>query len=396
LIDNAISDVDAQVMRVLHVVPTWWPAARYGGPIVSVRALCSALAGAGCRVSVCTTNVDGSGETPVALDRPWDDQGVEVHSFPSRLGRRLYYSSSMGRFLSRSTSAFAVVHTHSVFLWPTWKAARAARSAGVPYVVSPRGMLVPELIRARSSIPKRLWIAMIERSNLHHADLIHVTSEAERQDMLRLDLGVLPPIAVIPNGVEIPELSAAARRPDQILFVGRVSWKKGLDRLIEAMAGVADAQLLIAGPDDEGLMPELLRQARQLGVDSRLRFLGPVDSRERDRLLEQSTVLVVPSLSENFGNVVVEAMAAACPVVTTPGVGASEILLQAVAGVVCDGSPGMLRDAIMRVLKDPEGSALMGRNGRAYCADRLSWQTTAGMMRVAYEEIVDRRERQAC
>ena len=82
-------------MRVLHVVPSYIPAWRYGGPIRSVHGLCAGLARAGLDVHVFTTNVDGDRDSEVPLGEPVDLDGVQVTYFPSRRLRRLYYSPEM-------------------------------------------------------------------------------------------------------------------------------------------------------------------------------------------------------------------------------------------------------------------------------------------------------------
>src|SRR6185436_5034440 len=111
---------------------------------------CATLAARGHDVHVFTTNVDGAGDSVVPLARPVTMDGVNVWYFPSSKLRRLYWSPPMARMLASEIGGFDLVHLHSVFLWPTWAAARAARRFGVPYVVSPRGMLVKDLLRARS------------------------------------------------------------------------------------------------------------------------------------------------------------------------------------------------------------------------------------------------------
>src|SRR5439155_8383998 len=149
--------VPLQPMRLLHVVPTYLPATRYGGPIFAVHGLCRALARRGHEVHVFTTNVDGDGVSDVPLDRPVNLDGVHVHYFGASL-RRIYFSPGMRRMLEKRVRDFDVVHAHSVFLWPTAAAARAAHARGVPYVISPRGMLVNELIERKSRFAKRAWI----------------------------------------------------------------------------------------------------------------------------------------------------------------------------------------------------------------------------------------------
>src|SRR5690242_8046228 len=82
-------------MRLLHVVPTYLPATRYGGPIYSVHGLCRALARRGHEVHVLTTNVDGDGDSAVPLDREVGLDGVRVRYYPSRVLRRLYYAPEL-------------------------------------------------------------------------------------------------------------------------------------------------------------------------------------------------------------------------------------------------------------------------------------------------------------
>src|ERR1700738_2338480 len=161
-----------KLLRVLHVVPTYLPALRYGGPIRSVHALCRELAARGHDVHVFTTNVDGPGNSDVPLGRPVGVEGVQVTYFPSELLRRLYWSPSMGRALSAQTASFDLVHIHAIYLWPTLAGARAARRHRLPYVLSPRGMLVPELIRHKSRWVKNAWIALIDRHNLEAASAV--------------------------------------------------------------------------------------------------------------------------------------------------------------------------------------------------------------------------------
>ena len=179
-------------MRILHVSPTYLPSTRYGGPIYSVHGLCAALVQRGHEVEVYTTNVDGETVSPVPAGVPVEMDGVKVTYFPTGLGRRLYRSPSMAVTLRRSLSHFHVVHLHSVFLWPTTVGAAAARRIGLPYILSPRGMLVPELIQRKSRLIKKAWIELFERRNLARAAAVHVTSELEAANLSRTRLTCSP------------------------------------------------------------------------------------------------------------------------------------------------------------------------------------------------------------
>ncbi len=377
-------------MRLLHVVPTYLPATRYGGPVYSVHGLCRSLAGRGHQVDVVTTNADGSGESDVLLGVPVDLDGVNVRYFataPVPLARRLYLSPSMRRWLQRHVQDYDLVHLHSVFLRPTWAAARAAHRMRVPFVVSPRGMLVPELIERKSSFVKRLWIAAVEKQTFAEAAAVHFTAQQEWDDAIRTGIP-LPAPFVLPNGTELPVLEKESRRNHTILFLGRISWKKGLDLLIDAMALVPEARLIVAGNDEERLLPGLLAQARRNGTIERIEFSGPVSGAVKQTLLATISALVLPSHSENFANVVLEAMAAATPVIVSPEVGLASAVTEAGAGLVVDRSPAAIATAIRQLLHDPEEAGRMGRQGRALVESRYTWAQVAGEMEQHYLERI--------
>src|SRR5579862_1891032 len=172
-------------MRILHVSPTYLPAVRYGGPIFAVHSLCRALALRGHDVEVFTTNIDGSGKSDVPTRVPVLLDGVQITYFSSTFLRRLSWAPTLAQSLKREISKFDLVHLQSVFLWPTWAAARLAREAHVPYLISPRGMLVKELIGRRSRLIKSAWLSLIEKNNVERASAVHVTSELEAAELER-------------------------------------------------------------------------------------------------------------------------------------------------------------------------------------------------------------------
>ena len=365
-------------MKILHVVPTYFPARRYGGPIVAVHGLCKALAARGHEVHVFTTNVDGDGTLDVPVNAPVDVDGVQVRYFASPQPR-LYWSPEMRRAL-RDVRDFDVVHSHAIYLWPGVAAARAARKAGVPYVISPRGMLVPELIARKSRLAKTLWLRLVERRGFAHASAIHFTSQLEWEDAKRVGIPLPSPI-VIPNGVDLPPRPDVPRLERTLVFLGRVNWKKGLDKVISQLATL-NAQLLVAGNDEENLTPGLRELAEKAGA--RVTFLGPVYGPAKDELLAKATLFVLLSTSENFGNAVLEALAMETPVVLSRGVGLADDVVSANAGVV-----GL--DEVPALLDDPLRRAEMGRNGRALVASRFSWPRVAQEMEEAYCSIRSRR-----
>lgn len=373
-------------MRILHVVPTYFPAARYGGPIHSVHGLCKALVRAGHRVDVYTTSVDGADRLDVPEGQAVDVDGVCVRYFRSRFDR-LYWSPAMSRFLRKNMAEYDAVHLHSVFLWPTASAAFWARRRGISYLLSPRGMLVPELIAAKSGGVKRAWIRMIERQNLTSAARIHVTSIQESDDLGRCGLA-LAPVLDLPNGVDLADGAKRAVVAGQILFLGRLSWKKNLEALIDALAQLPGATLVLAGPDDEKLAVALKKRAEAMGCGGRVKIVGAVGPAQKTDLFAHSACTVLPSLNENFGNVVIEALVHGCPVVVSPGVGARGIVSESGGGVVATASDAeALRAAIAQLLDDPESAERRGAAGASYVREHLSWDSVAARMADAYREI---------
>ena len=143
----------------------------------------------------------------------------------------------------------------------------------------------------------------------------------------------MAPVHVVPNGLDfeaiekergesvptgVSELLSGA---PFVLFLGRVSWKKGIDRLIDAMELVPGVRLIVAGNDEEGLRPELERRARAAGLSDRTFFLGETRGGGKWALLEHAAAVCLPSRSENFGLTVLEALAVGTPAIVTKEVG---------------------------------------------------------------------------
>lgn len=390
-------------MRILHVSPTYIPAWRYGGPIRSVHGLCAGLARRGHEVHVFTTNVDGPGDSEVPLGEPVALDGVMVWYYPSRHLRRLYWSPQMASALAEQVRRFEMLHLHSLFNWPPWGAARAAQAARVPYLVAPRGMLVKELVARKSSLLKTVWLACIERKTLEQAAGIHATSPLEIEDAEKFGYR-FPPFYVVPNGVESEALTSDGSDPSShirdlcagppyILFMGRVHWKKGLDRLLRALSLLDRINLVITGNDEEGYRPGLEELARELGIAERIIHTGPVQGADKQALLSHARLLVLPSYSENFGNVVIEAMAAGRPVVVTPEVGLAAMVRETGAGLVSEGDPEHLSGVLAQILGDPDGADRMGRLGRDAVRKQFTWDAVASRMEQVYEEVLTSRGR---
>jgi len=382
--------------RILQVTPNYYPAVRYGGPIRSVHGLASALVRRGHHVEVFTTDMDGPRDLDVPHDRSVDLDGVQVSYFPVPALRRLWWSPAMQRALRARVAQFDVVHLHGVFAWPTQAAATAAERARVPYLLAPRGMLVPELIAGRSRWIKTAWIGMFDRRVLRNSAGLHATSDVEIADVGRLALRY-PRAYLVGNGIDVPrDFASLAAGPfaniprPYALFLSRISWKKGIDRLIDAWKDVADLPLVIGGNDYEGLVPKLSALAERAGVRHRLHFVGEVSDAHKWALYANANMFLLPSYSENFGNVVAEAMSMTCPVLVTPEVGLARLVEESGSGLIVPGEPRKIAAAINRLQSDPALRLTLGRRGAATVERVLSWNALVPRMEAAYEDAIAR------
>jgi glycosyltransferase involved in cell wall biosynthesis len=265
-------------------------------------------------------------------------------------------------------------------------------------------MLDRELIAARGVFRKRLMLALVERRTFRSARRIVATSALEAEQIRRLGFATAP-IVELPNGVDLEEwepppeeaLQAEVRRElgrgRFVLFLGRLDRKKGLEDLLEAMAKLKRIRLVVAGPDEGGLGTELDRKARELELGERYQRLNLVLGADRVALLRAASLLVLPSVSENFGNVVVEAMACGVPVLTTSGVGAAVHVQDSGAGwVIPPASAQALSEALERAFALPaEELQRRGERGRRYVAGQLTWDQVAARALALYQ-VVQREE----
>ncbi len=283
-----------------------------------------------------------------------------------------------------------VVHDHGLWLASNRASAAAATRGGLPRVVSTRGMLEPWARRHHRWRKSAAWHGF-QRRHLQRASVLHATADAEA-DALR-EIGLSSPIAVIPNGVALPDATAphsGGRR--RTLFLSRVHPKKGLPLLLDAWAEVKPEgwELVIAGPDEGGHRAELETQVTRLGLDG-VEFSGAVPDDEKWALYRSADLFVLPTYSENFGVVVAEALASGLPVLTTTGAPWAEVESHG-CGWWVEPTPRPVRDALSDAVSrtDAERRA-MGLRGRSLVASRYDWDAIAAQMLEVYEWALGRR-----
>jgi len=304
---------------------------------------------------------------------------------------------SLGRFLRGTVSAQDVVHLHGVWDLSLLLAGAASRRCGAAYVVTPHGMLDPWCLR-QSRWKKRLVLAVAVRRFLDRAAFIQALTGDESR--LMGPLGLKSRVCVVPNGVELPEVSdgPGSTEPVEVggqkvvgpyfLFLARLHHKKGVDVLLEAYRRVVSRggavwPLVVAGPDDGGAT-QLRREVEAWDLPGRVVVPGPVYGDQKDVLLERAGALVLPSRQEGFSLTILEAMAAAKPVIISdqchfPEVAACGAGLE----VAVDGAAvGKAMAAVQSWSVDKRGAA--GAAGRALVERSFTWPRVADRLLSEY------------
>jgi len=385
------------VMRVLHVIPSLSPLR--GGPSVAALEMAAAQRALGIDARLLSTDDHGAGCWSAGPVGAWFEHGgVPVWlcrrwRAPQRLLRDWALAPALPQRLQAELASTDVVHVHALFAFPSTTAMLLARRAGVPYVVSTIGQLCSWSLQ-QSARRKRWMLALLERRNLASASALHVTTAAEREQTEAL--GLQAPCLEIPLGVALPPLLPLPPRdpqaPRRLLFLARLHPKKQLEHLLTALGLLRSNhpglrwQLQIAGQGDPAYVVALQRQARQLGLDDAIAWLGFVEGEAKWQLLRQADWFVLPSASENFGIAVIEALAAATPVLISPEVALAPAVAAARAGLVCSASPEPLAAALAVALQhsDPD----WGQRARALAAERYSWPVIAQRFASAYGAMV--------
>ena len=376
------------------MTPYFPPAQPYGGPPASVLGLCQGLQRAGVDVEVVTTTANGSDSLPPSPPGGDRYEGVAVH-YAARAFPRRFFGARLRGPLTRALARADVSHIHGVWNVPEWRACHLARAAAVPYVISPRGMLQPEAMR-RGRARKSLAWAVLDGRNVRGAALVHATSEQEAAALRTLDLGA--PIAVVPNGVDLAGARCSNRGfrarlniPTDafiVLFLGRMHRIKRLDLLADAYAAARQAHpslhLVLAGPDEDDLLPDLLRRLAGTG---QVHAIGPVHGADKWALVKDADVMVQCSDSESFGLSVVEALASGVPVIATRTCPWGEIETNE-CGLWVEQTAQAIAAAIGMLAGDPARRARMGERAAAFARDHFSWDTIAPRMARLYESVV--------
>jgi poly(glycerol-phosphate) alpha-glucosyltransferase len=338
--------------------------------------------------------------------KKYDLESVDVRLFEkSRMLRRLAYAPGLRAALLQEDGRNAIVHLHGIWMHISTATLRWGKAKGGLYLVAPQGSLDEWALR-RSRWKKRVAGWLWENENLSRASCLHAVTDQEYKNMR--DYGLRNPVCVVPNGIDLKEFEplpdpalfaeafpqASGKRI--LLFLSRLYPKKGIANLLRAWSAVASKTdnwtLVLAGPEfDEarGHKQELISVADQLGVTPSVLFVGPLYGAAKYQAYAAADAFVLPSLSEGFASVVLEAMACRLPVLITRNCYFDEVE-ETGAGFVTGTGVESLAGGLENLLGLSDGRRTgMGVRGRELVARKYTWEAVAGQMVSVYRWLLN-------
>lgn len=372
-------------MRIAHLIP---PGLEYwSGVATAVTQLARALAARGHQVELWHTFDWRPGNKDLTVQPA--DAGVRLVALPD-----IHRWWDAGRAVAQvdATRRMDIVHLHSVFLPFNTLAARALRS---PFAVSPHGGYDPVSLR-RSTGRKTAYRILFERRMLKRAALVCSLTTQEERDTR--SMGASGRVVVIPNGVE-PFRGEADPRPFRrevgigpsdllAVFVGRLDvFHKGLDELLRGLAGAPDWHLALVGPDHRGGRGTLESMACELGVDDRMRFVGPRHRATVHQAMVAADVMAFASRWEGQPMALLEALSVGTPAVVSAAV-------ESAVGVAASGAgwcfpQGGLGAVMQQVAVASPSEHDAKRSAARRLAARHDWSVIARRYESAYAAALD-------
>ncbi len=291
---------------------------------------------------------------------------------------------------------FDIIHFHALWSPVLHRASRLAHKNRVPVVWSPHGMLTPWAMNNKKW-KKILGWWLYQKRDLNKSQLIHVTAQSEKGDVRRL--GLDNEVIIAPLGVELKDVSMPMRRSNckrVLLFVSRVQKKKGLLNLARAWAMLPEKLrrewcVRIVGPDQEEHTEEVKSECYRLGVASDWMFVGPRYGDELQQEYANAGLFVLPTFSENFGSVVIEALAQRVPVVTTKGAPWAELEKWDCGWWIDIGVDPLAETLKAAMSLTDEQRREMGERGRKLVEEKYTWGVVVKTMVAGYKEVLDAR-----
>jgi glycosyltransferase involved in cell wall biosynthesis len=334
-------------LKILQINASYKPAFIYGGPTMSVSKLSEQLAKAGVNVDVFTTTANGGNELDVVTGQPvWID-GVPVTYFKRVTKDHTHFSPALLKTVWKNAKGYDIIHIHAWWNLVSVLSCFIGVIKKTPVLISPRGTLSAYSFTNKSTAAKNVLHRVLGAYLLKKSH-IHATSKAEYEAIQKITRP--KSMAVIPNFVKLPAEKYQENKEGEtifkLLFFSRIEEKKGLDILINALPQlIMPYSLTIAGDGDADYIQQLKGVAEKNDSSKNINWVGFQNENKFD-MLNAHDLMVLPSYDENFGNVVIESLAAGTAVLISDKVGLADYVAENNLGWLCKTNPASISAAI--------------------------------------------------
>jgi glycosyltransferase involved in cell wall biosynthesis len=386
-------------VRILHVIPYMHPSA--GGPPVVVQNFVRETNRLGHVSEIVSTPIFCQGDESILLKKL---NALAPTTFLSRSRTFSLLDGSNRRQLGESIESADIIHLHTLWNPINTMVRRECARHRRPYVLMPHGMLDPYSLSVKRW-RKTLYLWAVERRNLSAAHrLIYTTAEEARlvtSEFLSLPKGVVIPLGGDAPGRDSQELATGflerfpqARGRRQLLFLGRLHFKKGLDRILAVLPSIVrvfpEVLLTIVGDGSPAFAAMLNRVITAQGLEKNVLMTGRLDGAAKWGAYASAELFLLPSRQENFAITVAEAMQMGVPVIISNKVSTWPYVKDAGAGLVLDEERIQvdLEEGILSLLQDWGTLRSMGRRGQEYAQKNLTWAGAATNLLRCYDEVL--------
>jgi len=367
-------------LRICQIVPYIYNEA--SGPSYSVPSLTIAIQNLCCRTVLVILNKENSiPNWPIEI----------IKHKPTILLSRVGWSNEANKWFKNNVQNFDIFHTNGLWMFPNVMPLKIASGIGKKCIISPRGTTSQQALKY-SRIKKFFFYIFFQKNILKKADLIHVTSKNELQDVRKL--GLHQPVAIIPNGIDIPKIKYKKNlKCFKLIYLGRIHPKKGIENAIIAWSSVENLFpnwfFEIAGLGDKRYENKIKKLINKTGSRS-IKFVGPKYGEDKIKFIQTSDVLIMPSYNENFGMVAAEALSNQTPVIcgiNTPWERVKEIG----CGWHIHNDSKNLEKTFLKVFKmSKEDLFIKGQLGRTWMQKEYSWGKIGKKMLLTYEWLISK------
>ena len=390
-------------MKTLHIISNY--STSYGGMAIACKEIAEGLAEKNISTTVVTSNLDHpKGHINKPANLPIFENKVRL-IYSSISFRPLVASLKMMRSLITEIKNADIIHIHGLYRFPQTFAGWYARKCNKPYIISPHGSLDPVIYNKKErKIFKRLYEILFENKNLKMANRIHFTADEEME--LTEYLNIDKKGEVIKNGIKTADYKNlpakgffadeynVSKEDYKILFLGRITWKKGLDILIKSLPiikkSINNFVLLIVGPDNEGYKAEIEKMIHEYDMNDHVKFIDLLEKTEVIKAYVDSDIFVLPSYSENFGLTIVESMACGCPVVISRNVNIHRNISDGQYGYVIDCEPAQIANAVIDYFNLPQAdkNLLMDKISQ-HAHENYDWDKLINQFISLYQDTIN-------